>query len=138
MPQGGIPEDYRILLGLDRLAHHLEIYEQSLGKLRRAPAIPPATLREIVGSEAEAEEVEARLTGIAQAGPRLDHKPKPDAYEKRMAAEAGLRLCERFDVRPTTTKRSTFWRLAAVLYGDESADLQHHCREVLKRFKTKT
>ena len=97
MPHGGIPEDYRILLGLDRLAHDLAVYERSLG-----------------------------------------NKPKPDAYEKRMAAEAGLRLCERFDVKPTTTKRGTFCRLAAVLYGDERADLQHHCREVLKRRKTKT
>jgi len=61
--------------------------------------------------------------------------PKPDAFEKRLAAEAAPRLCERFGVKPTTTKDGQFCRLAALLYGDERADVQHHCREARKRGK---
>jgi hypothetical protein len=58
-------------------------------------------------------------------------KPKPDAYEKRLAAGAALHLIKMHDVDPTTTKTGEFCKLAAVLYGDKTADLQHHCREAL-------
>jgi hypothetical protein len=58
-------------------------------------------------------------------------KPKPDAYEKRLAAEAALHLLKMHDIDPTTTKTGAFCKLAAVLYGDQSDDLQHHCRTAL-------
>lgn len=60
-------------------------------------------------------------------------KPKPDAYEKRLAAEAALQLLKAHDINPTTTKAGAFCKLAAVLYGDKSAALQHHCRAALGR-----
>jgi hypothetical protein len=60
-------------------------------------------------------------------------KPKPDAYEKRLAAEAALHLIKMHDIDPTTTKTGEFCKLAAVLYGDKTADLQHHCREALSQ-----
>ena len=58
-------------------------------------------------------------------------KPKPDAYEKRLAAEAALHLLKLHEIDPTTTKTGAFCKLAAVLYGDQSADLQYHCRTAL-------
>jgi hypothetical protein len=60
-------------------------------------------------------------------------KPKPDAYEKRLAAGAALHLIKMHDIDPTTTKTGEFCKLAAVLYGDKTADLQHHCREALRQ-----
>jgi hypothetical protein len=60
-------------------------------------------------------------------------KPKPNAYEKRQAAEAALHLLKMHGIDSTTTKTGAFCKLAAMLYGDKSADLQHHCRAVLSR-----
>jgi hypothetical protein len=60
-------------------------------------------------------------------------KPKPNAYEKRLAAEAALHLLKMHDIDPTTTKTGAFCKLAAVLYGDKSVHLQHHCRAALSR-----
>jgi hypothetical protein len=59
-------------------------------------------------------------------------KPKPDAYEKRLAAEAALHLLKLHHMDPTATKTGAFCKLAAVLYGDKTADLQHHCRAALR------
>jgi hypothetical protein len=59
-------------------------------------------------------------------------KPKPDAFEKRLAAGAAFHLIKMHDIGPTTTKTGAFCKLAAVLYGDKTADLQHHCREALR------
>ena len=58
-------------------------------------------------------------------------KPKPDAYEKRLAAEAALHLLKLHKTEPSTTKTGAFCKLAAVLYGDQSDDLQYHCRTAL-------
>jgi hypothetical protein len=60
-------------------------------------------------------------------------KPKPSAEDKQLAAWAALYLCETHDIQPVTTKLGNFCRLAAALYGDPSADLQHHCRDVLAK-----
>jgi hypothetical protein len=60
-------------------------------------------------------------------------KPKPSAYEKRLAAEAALHLLKMHDIDPTTTKTGAFCKLAAVLYGDKNDDLQHHCRAALSQ-----
>jgi hypothetical protein len=65
-------------------------------------------------------------------------KPKPDAYEKRLAAEAALGLLKAHDIDPTTTKTGAFCMLAAALYGDKSADLQRHCREAASRAQIRT
>ena len=62
-------------------------------------------------------------------------KPKPDAYEKRLAAEAALHLLKLHKIDPTTTKTGVFCKLAAVLYGDKSEDLQYHCRAALSQAK---
>jgi hypothetical protein len=53
------------------------------------------------------------------------------AEAKRVAAEAALHLCHEFAIKPTTTKDGAFCALAAVMWGDETADLQKHCIEVL-------
>ena len=58
-------------------------------------------------------------------------KPKPDAYEKRLAAEAALHLLKLHKIDPATTKTGAFCKLAAVLYGNKSDDLQYHCRTAL-------
>jgi hypothetical protein len=60
-------------------------------------------------------------------------QPKPDAYEKRLAVGAALHLMQMHDMAPTTTKAGAFCKLAAVLYGDKAADLQHYCREALRQ-----
>ena len=60
-------------------------------------------------------------------------KPRPDAYEKRLAAEAALHLLKLHKIGPTTTKTGAFCKLTAVLYGDQGDDLQHHCRAALSR-----
>ena len=60
-------------------------------------------------------------------------KPKPNADEKQQAAVAALYLLKKNNIDPTKTKTGIFCKLAAVLYGDKSADLQHHCRAVLSR-----
>ncbi len=69
-------------------------------------------------------------------------KPKPNADEKRRAAEAALHLLKMYRIDPTTTKKGVFCKLAAVLYGDKRAavpyddkfaDLQHHCRAALSQ-----
>ena len=65
-------------------------------------------------------------------------KPKPDAYEKRLAAEAALHLLRMHDMDPTTTKAGEFCKLAAALYGDQRADLQHHCRAALSQAQIRT
>jgi hypothetical protein len=59
-------------------------------------------------------------------------KPKPDSYEKRLAAEAALHLLKLHHMDPTATKTGAFCKLAAVLYGDKTVDLQHHCRAALR------
>jgi len=53
------------------------------------------------------------------------------AEAKRVAAEAALHLCDEFAIKPTTTKDGAFCALAAVIWGDETADLQKHCIEVI-------
>jgi hypothetical protein len=57
--------------------------------------------------------------------------PVRHAEEKRVAAEVALYLCDEFAITPTTTKDGAFCALAAVIWGDEKADLQKHCIQVL-------
>jgi hypothetical protein len=59
-------------------------------------------------------------------------KPKRTAGEKLVATEAALHLCDEFAINPTTTKDGAFCKLAAVMLGDEKADLQKYCSEVLE------
>ena len=96
-PKLGLPEDFRLLLGLDQMSYMFEAYEKRAGI------------------------------------------PKRDAYAKRSAARSAKYLCETFRILLRTTRKtkantkaSVFCQLAAVLFGDESADLQHYCRELVK------
>jgi hypothetical protein len=57
--------------------------------------------------------------------------PIRHAQEKRVAAEAALHLCDEFAIKVTTTKDGAFCALAAVMWGDEKADLQKHCIQVV-------
>jgi hypothetical protein len=82
------------------------------------------------------------LSWLCEKAAKSKLTPKPDAYEQRHAARAALHLLKTHGIKPTmtrksgeNTKASVFCRLAAVLYGDESADLQYHCRNAVKRLK---
>ena len=85
----GLPEDFRLSLGLDRMIHHLEVYERITQAPETAGALREATL------------------------------------------SAGY-LCETFGIPLTTTKTGVFCRLAATLSGDDDADMQHYCRELIQ------
>lgn len=72
-------------------------------------------------------------------------KAAPSAkIKKQAAARHALNLLDRYNLRDgrsvwatTTRNKSLFCRLAAVLYGDPTADLQHYCRAELRKRKTK-
>ena len=66
-----------------------------------------------------------------EAYAKAQRKPKPDAIEKRLAADFALDLCERFGVRATTARTGKYCRVAAALHGDPNADLQYHCAKAL-------
>ena len=96
-PKLGLPQDFRLLLGLDQMIYMFEVYEKKAGI------------------------------------------PKRDAYAKRSAAQSAKYLCETFGIPLRTTRKtktnteaSVFCQLAAVLFGDESADLQRYCRELVQ------
>lgn len=74
-----------------------------------------------------------RIERLAIFVEALRRKPKPDAIEKRLAADFALDLCERFGVAVTTTREGKFCLVAAALYRDPYADLQYHCREALSK-----
>jgi hypothetical protein len=96
-PMAGLPEDFRLLFGLDQMIHHVDAYETAAGI------------------------------------------PKRDAYAKRSAARSAKYLCESFGIplratrknKKTNKEASVFCQLAAVLFGNEDADLSHYCRELL-------
>jgi hypothetical protein len=73
---------------------------------------------------------------MLEAYKKVSQKPQPDAYEKRAAAHSAKRLCEKFGIKPRTTRKtpsskpSVFCQLSAVLYGDDT-DMQHYCREAI-------
>jgi hypothetical protein len=76
------------------------------------------------------------LTAISECWEKSElKKPIPSAEDKKLAAWAALYLCERHNMEPVTTKTGVFCRLAAVLYGDPDANLQHHCRVVVDERK---
>ena len=146
-----LPYDFRLLLGIDQMIWNLEVYEATLGNT----VASSEKLKEWL------EDLEAKKPGMSAAekwkewletkpGERPNlidvkpGKPKPDAYAKRMASLSAMYLCEKFGIALTTTratirktgektKASVFCRLAAVLYGNENADLQHYCRELVQK-----
>src|ERR1019366_1850014 len=85
----GLPEDFRLSLGIDRMIYHLEFYERITQAPETAGALREATL------------------------------------------SAGY-LCDTFGIPLTTTKTGVFCRLAATLSGDDDADMQHYCRELIQ------
>jgi hypothetical protein len=113
-------------------------FADALLKVNRLARGLPEDFRLLLGVDLD------QMISMFEAYEKARQKPKPDAYAKRMAALSAMYLCERFGIALTTTrattrntgektKASVFCRLAAVLYGDESADLQHHCREVVQK-----
>jgi hypothetical protein len=65
-------------------------------------------------------------------------RPAPNARAKKLAAIGAHCLLRKFDEHSiTTTKGGAFCRLAAVLYGNPDADLQHHCRAVKRQTGSK-
>ena len=94
----------------------------------RRPESPPRDLREVLrqggrscpghGGEEVAEERQASLQNEARDVVPKPHRPAPDAFEKRLAAEAALRLCRVHEIEPTTTKGGTLCALAAALHGE--------------------
>jgi hypothetical protein len=85
----GLPEDFRLSLGIDRMIDHLEVYE------------------------------------------RIDQEPET-ANARREATLSAEYLCETFGIPLTTTKTGVFCRLAAALSGNDDADMQHYCRELVQ------
>src|SRR5262249_36510496 len=59
-------------------------------------------------------------------------QPKKSSDPKLRAAKEALYLMHKYGAHVATTKGSNFCRLAAILYGDEKADMQHWCRRALK------
>lgn len=59
-----------------------------------------------------------------------DMVPDASSPAKRFAAEAAAKLLSAQGLPVRATRRGPFCRLAAILYGDPSADLFHHCRQV--------
>jgi hypothetical protein len=57
----------------------------------------------------------------------LDEPKRHDGDAKHIAALEAALLFERYGIPLTTTRGGKFCRLAAALYGDEDADLFHHC-----------
>jgi hypothetical protein len=121
-PIGGLPEDLRLLLGLDAQIHHLETYEKYFGR-------EVEVVRDAVKEVAEDGKPVYRVR-VRDVVPK-PRRPAPNAFEKRLAAEAALRLCRGHEIEPTTTKGGTFCALAAALHGEPGADLQKHCRVAL-------
>jgi hypothetical protein len=120
-PGFGVPEDLRLLLGLDPMLALLNGYaikDQVVDQVLKRKKIPKPEL--------------------------------PYTYEKDEAALAAARICQVLKIPLTTTRKhqkttslakrirsgatdeaseaSTFLKLAATLSGDERADMHHHCR----------
>jgi hypothetical protein len=53
-----------------------------------------------------------------------------DARARRYAAEAAARKLKRYNQRLNVTRKGKFCALAAIIYGDPSADLFNHCLAV--------
>jgi hypothetical protein len=128
-PGLGLPEDLRLLLGpgLDRMLALLNGY-----------AIKDQVFNQVL-----------KRKKIAK--PEL-----PYTYEKDEAALAAARICQVLKIPLTTTRKhqkttslakrirsgatdevseaSTFLKLAAILHGDETADMHHHCRRAKRWF----
>jgi hypothetical protein len=114
-----LPEDFKLLFGGDEMLRQLEVYEAVLGK-------------EVVATGKLQEQLDAKSGQPKPAAIEIKRsRRKRTADDKRLAAELALRLCELHNIEPTTTKTGKFVKLAAVLYGDSGADLQHQCRDLV-------
>jgi hypothetical protein len=116
-PCDGLPEDLRLLFALDCMIYHLEAYEKFLNTNIEVKKV------EKVGKDAD------RLPAF-ELIPRR-RTPRPEAFEKSLATQAALRLCQLHKI--ALSKGRTLRELAAALYGDPNADLEKHCRAALKR-----
>ncbi len=123
-----MPDDFRtgIRLGFsfDKMLQHLEVqfeaYANSLGK-------------EVVNLGTWQKGLDSKPGELRPAAIEIKHgKPKRDAVEKELAAEAALRLFNICGLKSKTTKDGAFCHLAALLYRDPDANLEHQCRNLLK------
>jgi hypothetical protein len=69
-------------------------------------------------------------TELESLGLRPLAKPRRSSGGKRLAAEEAAYLLEKHKLSLATTRGGKFHQLAAVLYGDDDADLFNHCRTV--------
>jgi hypothetical protein len=126
----GLSEDLRLRLGLNEILDFLNAYVDA-----------PKVFDQVMKNKGE-------------------QKPKLSfAYEQEEAALAAARICQALGIPLITTRKriktasertadggevvaiptdevseaSIYLRLAAILYGDESADMYHHCREARRR-----
>jgi hypothetical protein len=65
-------------------------------------------------------------------------KPKPDALEQRLSAMTALTICRECGIEPRLTRGGKYFKIAAALYGDPKANLDHQCRWARDRHKRKT
>ena len=59
-------------------------------------------------------------------------RPRPSSRLQRAAVRQSAILLELHNIPRTTSRQGKFCRLAAVLYGDQTADLFEHCRKYQK------
>jgi hypothetical protein len=59
--------------------------------------------------------------------------PAPSAEPKKLAALTALTVCNGCGIEPRMTEGGKYFRIAAALYGDPEANLDHHCRWARKR-----
>ena len=62
-----------------------------------------------------------------------DQTPRRDSFNKELAALVALQLMRKHVKPVSTTKHGAFCQLAALLFGDPTADLQYQCRAALAK-----
>lgn len=127
----------------------IRITEKGPHELRVAMQLIPFTKTFINNEVFDHDRLIRDLTVLHQAAKKIEvretpFKPRPSARDKDLAAHYALRLCVICDVKLTTTKKvsltnkpSTFLQLAAILFGDPKADLQHQCRRELAAYNAR-
>jgi hypothetical protein len=81
----------------------------------------------------ELENYEERCEQLLAAAPTA--KPKRDEFKKRLAVREAQELLRVHGYKPVTTRKGKWCRLAAILYGNLSANLYPYCCELKKKEK---
>jgi hypothetical protein len=125
------------LIGSKSTKKAVKQFSAALKRLRiAADNLPPGLASVIWASNAFAEIMEGAdemAAVFAQWGESRGGKPRREADRQRLAAQSALQLWRGYTPEPpNTAKKGKFCQLAAVLFGDQRADLQHYCVDVLK------